>query len=224
MEAHPKFYSSTRSAFLLWCVIFIHIISAVDGSGRISSPSFLSLLPARKGSATFSILVRGGSDTDEYEDEFDSDVYDQEESEQEDSDEEDKYLSDREDVEDSLSRSTRSAASKIKRKSTQSSKAAINASLHTQKNRIVTKKLKLRCPYIIRVCFHPVTILSMTRAYFSSLFNISYLEQEQSQGLRSALEAKAKREGPPSGGKKRGKRAMKPGQAKTLSDLPQLSA
>jgi hypothetical protein len=46
--------------------------------------------------------------------------------------------------------------------------------------------------------------------------------QESSQGLRSALEEKAKKSGSAGGGRK-GKRTMKPGQAKTLSDLPQLS-
>jgi len=47
-------------------------------------------------------------------------------------------------------------------------------------------------------------------------------EQDSSQNLRTALEQKARQGG---GGKKklRGKRKMKPGQAKTLSDLPQLN-
>lgn len=224
MEARrPRLDSSTRGALLVWCIIVICIISAVDGSGRSPSPFLLSP-SARKGSANFFLTVRGGSDIDEYDDRSDSDGYEQEESEEEDSGDADEYESDLEDVEDTLSRSTRSAATKIQRKKSHLSKAAINASLQTKKHRkSVTKKLKLRIPYIIRVCFHPITVISMTRAYFSSLFNISYLEQEKSQGLRSALEAKAKRDAP-SGGNKRGKRAMRPGQAKTLSDLPQLSA
>lgn len=48
--------------------------------------------------------------------------------------------------------------------------------------------------------------------------------KEQSQTLRSALEDKARKQ--PSSGSSGGrpKRKMKPGQAKTLSDLPQLSA
>lgn len=68
--------------------------------------------------------------------------------------------------------------------------------------------------------------MAMTRAYFASLFDISYLEKKAppAQQLRSALEDKAKKQGGLGGAPKRGKRAMKPGQAKTLSDLPQLSA
>jgi len=46
------------------------------------------------------------------------------------------------------------------------------------------------------------------------------LLQESSQDLRSALEEKAKKA---TGGGSKGKRKMKPGQAKTLSDLPQLN-
>jgi len=76
-------------------------------------------------------------------------------------------------------------------------------------------------PYIIRACLNPFTLLSMTKGYFISLFDINYLKEEPSQNLRSALEAKAKQGG---GGKPKPKRKMRPGQAKTLSDLPQLSA
>jgi len=108
-----------------------------------------------------------------------------------------------------------------------------------------------RIPYIIRAALNPLTLFAMTKAYFGSLFNLDYLEkvryvsgicpllvfhvailthfdpnhctftiQDSSQDLRSALEEKAKRSG---GGGGKGKRRMKPGQAKTLSDLPQLS-
>ena len=45
---------------------------------------------------------------------------------------------------------------------------------------------------------------------------------DSSAGLRSALEQKARQGG--NKPKPRGQRKMKPGQAKTLSDLPQLSA
>jgi hypothetical protein len=61
----------------------------------------------------------------------------------------------------------------------------------------------------------------MTKAYFASLFNLDYLAEDSSQDLRSALEEKAKKSG--SAGGRKGKRMMKPGQAKTLSDLPQLN-
>lgn len=50
---------------------------------------------------------------------------------------------------------------------------------------------------------------------------LTFFPQDESQYLRSALEEKAKKSGGTGGA--RGKRKMKPGQAKTLSDLPQLS-
>ena len=53
------------------------------------------------------------------------------------------------------------------------------------------------------------------------LFQKQKQKQDSSQDLRSALQEKAKAE---TGGKKRSTRKFKPGQAKTLSDLPQLSA
>ena len=51
------------------------------------------------------------------------------------------------------------------------------------------------------------------------------MEEESAQPLRSALEEKAKKAGGSTGlGGRGGKRRYKPGQAKTLADLPQLSA
>lgn len=45
-------------------------------------------------------------------------------------------------------------------------------------------------------------------------------QQDTSENLRTALQEKAKKGG---GSPNRGKRKMRPGQAKTLSDLPQLN-
>jgi len=52
----------------------------------------------------------------------------------------------------------------------------------------------------------------------------SHASQDASQTLRSALQEKAKKADPKGGSGRKGKRMMRPGQAKTLSDLPQLSA
>ena len=61
----------------------------------------------------------------------------------------------------------------------------------------------------------------MTKAYWASLFSLDYGKKaDSSQDLRSALEEKAKKA---TGGPPKRKRKMKPGQAKTLSDLPQLN-
>ena len=73
--------------------------------------------------------------------------------------------------------------------------------------------------------------LSLSLTHTHTLFTLFFLQfphlmkKEQSQTLRSTLQQKAKNQPPPpssSGGK--AKRKFKPGQAKTLSDLPQLSA
>jgi len=65
----------------------------------------------------------------------------------------------------------------------------------------------------------------MTKGYWLSLIDIRYMtkKEDSSQDLRSALEQKAKQGGGGSNKPSRGKRKMKPGQAKTLADLPQLN-
>jgi hypothetical protein len=73
-----------------------------------------------------------------------------------------------------------------------------------------------------------LTIISQNYSltYSHSYFLPSYqIRQDVSQELRSALEEKAKKQGGQSGGAKRTGRGrkMKPGQAKTLSDLPVLN-
>eukprot|EP00984_Skeletonema_dohrnii_P008829 scaffold3289_cov92-Skeletonema_dohrnii-CCMP3373.AAC.3 len=55
----------------------------------------------------------------------------------------------------------------------------------------------------------------------STFWVFAVLKAEPSQNLRSALEEKARKQQP---GPTKPKRKMKPGQAKTISDLPQLSA
>lgn len=134
----------------------------------------------------------------------------------------------------SLSKSTRKAASKAKAKKTKASKSAVSQSLSQSntKSSISSKKKKSiykKVPYIIRAILNPFIGVAMIKAYFASLFNIDFGAEDSSQSLRSALEEKAKKAGGSgsgsgaSGGAKRA-RKMRPGQAKTLSDLPQLSA
>lgn len=92
------------------------------------------------------------------------------------------------------------------------------------------KKAPFRIPYILRVAVHPITLFSMTRAFWASLFNLNYLQDQQqlvggaASELRSALEEKAKRAPTlPSSSSNKGRRKMKRGQAKTIADLPQLN-
>jgi len=135
------------------------------------------------------------------------DEYDEEEEEDE--------------VDIKLARSTIKSARKAKQAVKQEAKAAVNAELSTQPKSRKNKSLFKFIPYIIRACLNPFTVMKMTRGYFKSLFNLDYgRKTEVSQTLRTALEEKAKNFGKPP---KRGKRKMRPGQAKTISDLPQLN-
>lgn len=125
-----------------------------------------------------------------------------------------------------LAASTRTVAQK---KKTAAIKSKVKVAMAASSTKSVAKRVSGRSlykryvPYIVRACLNPFTLIAMTKAYFVSLCDINYLKEEQSQTLRSALEEKARKQQPSSGPTKP-KRKMKPGQAKTLSDLPQLSA
>jgi len=133
--------------------------------------------------------------------------------------------SDEEETEDeeeapSLTKATKKAATKAVKES-----VAVAMKSTQKKSRISTLGNFFKLPYIVKACLNPVVFLKMTSGYWKSLYNINYMNEkvtDPSQDLRSALEQKARYGG---GGKKpsRGKRKMKPGQAKTLSDLPQLN-
>jgi len=163
---------------------------------------------------------RGGAidlDDDEYDvdEEYDVEEYDS------DSDVE-------EDVESSLAAAAVAAVAKAKKKKAEEAKRLMSEAIRVSKVATEVKKrqkkkpsLLKKIPYILRAFVNPFTVLAMTRGYFASLINIDYMQEDSSQNLRSALEEKARKSG-----SARGKRArkMRPGQAKTLSDLPQLSA
>lgn len=118
----------------------------------------------------------------------------------------------------SLGKSTKKAATKTVKKSV----AAAMKSTQKTPRFSIGKFFKL--PYILKACLNPLVFSKMISGYWKSLYNINYMSDnaaDSSQDLRSALEQKARF----GGGKKpsRGRRKMKPGQAKTLSDLPQLN-
>jgi len=126
------------------------------------------------------------------------------------------------DKDDALFESALAATKKAKRKKTSATKKTLDAEL--AKSRPKRKKksnIMSRIPYIVRACANPFTVFSMTRVYFASLFDIRYLEKDSSQQLRSEAQDKAKKE---SRSGRQQEKKMRPGQAKTLSDLPQLSA
>jgi len=120
----------------------------------------------------------------------------------------------------SLTKATKKAATKAVKKS-----VAVAMKSSQKKSRFPKLGNLFRLPYIVKACLNPIVFLKMTSGYWKSLYNINYMSEkatDSSQDLRSALEHKARHGG---SGKKvsRGKRKMKPGQAKTLSDLPQLN-
>lgn len=142
----------------------------------------------------------------------------------------DEYDSDVEVNEDvNLAASAVAAVAKAKKKKSEAAKRAMSRAILESKLAVEAKRTKKKksrslfkkIPYILRAFANPFTVLAMTKGYFASLFNIDYAQEDASQNLRSALEEKAKKSGP-SGGKRA--RKMRRGQAKTLSDLPQLSA
>jgi len=164
-------------------------------------------------------VCRGGTidDDDAYDAEYDVDEYDSD--------------VDKVDEDVGLATSAISAVEKAKKKKAEEAKRTMNKAIlkskvaaEVRKKRKKSPSLLKKVPYIFRAFMNPFTVLTMTRGYFASLFNIDYLEEhledDSSQNLRSALEEKAKIS--PTRGKRT--RKMRPGQRKTLSDLPQLSA
>jgi hypothetical protein len=119
---------------------------------------------------------------------------------------------------------------KIDRKKLSSVKKEVASQLAKKTSGAAVKKKSKRSspftivPYIVRASLNPFTFIAMVRLYWVTFFDYDYMKKRQVSGqeLRSALEEKAKRS--PYGGSKKAKRKMKPGQAKTLSDLPQLSS
>lgn len=197
-------------------------------------PSVAFLIP--RGGATYSD-DESEYDLDESEDEYD-DEYDDESEEEEVVVRPAVVVGKKKPTK--LSSSAVKASTKAKQMKNKTSKKVINASLQKKKKvsktkptstppvvAVVKKTNKKRTlfsiPYVLKAFLNPFTVFAMTRGYFASLVNIDYLKEDSSQTLRSELEEKAKRQAA-SGGKKPGRgRKMKPGQAKTLSDLPQLN-
>jgi len=185
---------------LLVGVLSSHAFRPIQSINTVST-GFL----AKRDSQSFLAIqsIRGGDSDSEY------DEYDEE------SDEEEEIVR--------LSTSAKKAMEKAKTKKKAEVKKTVSASLSktkVKKSKGTSPSVFKKIPYIVRAFLNPFTVFAMTKGYFASLFNIDYLQEDVSQNLRSALQEKAK--SAPTGGKRA--RKMKPGQAKTLSDLPQLSA
>lgn len=184
---------STISILILLLAVFTS-----SQAFRVSNNNIV-LSPSQKlHSSIHAITIRGG-DSD-YDSEYDDE-------------------SEEEENESKLSASTVRALKKAQAKKKAATKKTVSASLKSKKKSSGGGLIK-KIPYIVRALANPFTVFAMTKGYFASLFNIDYLQQDQSQNLRSALQEKAK--SAPTSGKRA--RKMRPGQAKTISDLPQLSA
>jgi len=70
------------------------------------------------------------------------------------------------------------------------------------------------------------TVHQLSRVFLTHILSLSLnpSTKDPTQNLRSALADKARKQQPPPPSSTKPKRKMKPGQAKTISDLPQLSA
>jgi len=147
--------------------------------------------------------------------------------------EEDEESDDEEEEEASLAKSAKAATAKVQAKAQDAAVSAAKSSLKTalqakkaQSKKSISKEEAggimslFTIPYIIKATLNPVTFMKMTKLYWSSLFNHNYLKEntDVSDELRNS---QTRNRGSGGGGKK-GKRKFKPGQAKTLSDLPAL--
>jgi len=108
--------------------------------------------------------------------------------------------------------------SKTKKTKKISSKSVFTSPISTSTAPSITKRF-----LAVVSLFSPATLVFMCKTYWITLFNPTYspVENDTGQQLRSALERK--RQMSP-GSPRKGQRKMKRGQAKTLSDLPKLSA
>lgn len=209
---------SLVASICVWATVFLLLSdeAVVDAfQNKINSFSETSrATPNSSLSLAFNVHYGGAIDLDEYDDEYEEE-YDDEDVEEE---EEEEY----DEIDEKLSKAAKAAMEKARKKKEESTKKAISKA--TKKRKTSLFKL-LRVPYVLRAFLNPFTVAAMTKHYLASLFNVNYMEDnvDSAAGLRSSLEQKARQGGNPSN-PKRGQRKMKPGQAKTLSDLPQLSA
>jgi len=207
-------------------VVVTMFLPLIMADAFLGGPS-TTFVSRRQTSPSISFLIRGGATTaaDSQEDiEIESSEDEAEDEESEDEEEEEE-----EGLDAKLVKSAQTKAATVK---TKIAKAAVKAAIATtvqpkkSSSSSSTKSLlkMLHIPYIIRACLNPLTVIKMTRAYFGSLVQLDYLnDNDSSKDLRSALQEKAKSSGGGGGTSPRGKRKFKPGKAKTLSDLPVLN-
>ncbi len=161
-------------------------------------------------------LFRGGATTASDQDDIEFESSEDEAVEEESEDESEDEAVEAESLDPKLAKAAQAKATSVKTKLAKVAvQAAVAASIKPKAKKSSRSLLKLlHVPYIIRACMNPFTLIKMTRAYFGSLAQLDYLnDNDSSKDLRSALQEKAKKGGG-SGGSSRGKRKFKPGKAK----------
>ncbi|KAG7364406.1 hypothetical protein IV203_037608 [Nitzschia inconspicua] len=203
---------------------------AAPRSKSIGSSAFsVGYLRQENASNLKEILSLRGGDDDDYNDSSSTLDVEIDVDEIESSDE-DEVEDEEEELDPKLVRAAQAASSKVKataiKAATAASKKAVASTLLASKPKKEKSGLAklFHIPYIVKACLNPFIFIQMTTEYWRSLINNKYGEavKDTSQDLRSSLQDKARKGG---GGNSstRKKRKMKPGQAKTLSDLPQLN-
>lgn len=200
-----------RTASYMVALVATMLMAVVTADAFMGGPSTTFVSQRITPVSPVALVVRGGATTATSEDEdieFESseDEAVEEESEDESEDE----------LDPKLAKSAQAKVASVKTKVAKAAvQAAVAASIKPKAKKSSGGLLKLlHIPYIIRACINPFTFIKMTRAYFGSLVQLDYLnDNDSSKDLRSALEAKAKK----GGGSTRGKRKFKPGKAKVSS-------
>ncbi|CAJ1930493.1 unnamed protein product [Cylindrotheca closterium] len=178
---------------------------SVEARTLMGGPSMSFVCPSHTSQFSPMLVSRGGAAAvvDAEMSDIESSDYDEEEEEEE---------------EETLVKATQKKVTKAAKKAVASGLAA------SKPKKKKSRGLKLfSLPYILGAILNPFTLIQMTKGYWASLFDLNYLKEndDSSSNLRNALEAKARKGG--SSNMRPGKRKMKPGQAKSLSDLPALN-
>jgi hypothetical protein len=162
-------------------------------SSRVTlSPSYLdsSLVFTLRGGATV-VADDSEDEEEEEEDESEDELVDELLEEAEDS-EDDEEEEEEESFDATLAaaalKSTQKTKSKARTNKATEIKETMSAKLSTKKKQKKKSLLEiLRVPYILRACLNPATVLTMTKHYWASFFNLEYPPKVWSIGRLSEL-------------------------------------
>jgi hypothetical protein len=111
------------------------------------------------------VVTRGGADIDFDEEDEDGDGDDEEEEELE--------------LDPKLAKAAIQSTAKAQTRKSIATKEAVSSSLKIKKpKRKGSIKKAFTVPYVIRAFMNPFTVFAMTRAYFGSLFNLNFMNEQ----------------------------------------------